>query len=128
MRNGDDAFQISAEISGRQTILGAEEKAWFLDKPRRSKATWKIWGNTIATLDMRADPQNLPPDLTRPWPCSGSAGFVGGNFGTANVERGEIYDFVRDNELILTNKGVNPFRHFADGYKRDYLARRCIDG
>ena len=24
-------------------------------------ATWKIWGNTTGTLDMRADPQNLPP-------------------------------------------------------------------
>ncbi len=24
------------------------------------QATWKIWGNTTATLDMRADPQNLP--------------------------------------------------------------------
>jgi len=82
-----------------QTILGAEQKAWFLEKLLRSKATWKIWGNTIATLDMRADPQNLPPDLTRPWPGSGFAGFVGGDFGTAYVERGEIYDFVRDNGI-----------------------------
>jgi alkaline phosphatase D len=80
-------------------ILGAEQKAWFLEKLQRSKATWKIWGNTIATLDMRADPQNLPPDLTKPWPGSGFAGFVGGDFGTAYIERGEIYDFVRDNGI-----------------------------
>ena len=38
-----------------QTILGAEQKAWFLERLRSSKATWKIWGNTTATLDMRAD-------------------------------------------------------------------------
>jgi alkaline phosphatase D len=82
-----------------QTILGAEQKAWFLDRLLRSKATWKIWGNTVATLDMRADPRNLPPDLVKPWPGSGFAGFVLGDFGTAYVERGEIYDFVRDNGI-----------------------------
>src|SRR5580704_10531244 len=54
-----------------QTILGAEQKAWFLDRLRNSKATWKIWGNTTATLDMRADPQNLPPGLGKAWPWAG---------------------------------------------------------
>ncbi len=51
-----------------QTILGAEQKAWFLERLRNSKATWKIWGNTTATLDMRADLQNLPPGTAKPWP------------------------------------------------------------
>ena len=58
-----------------QTILGAEQKAWFLERLRDSKATWKIWGNTTATLDMRADPQNLPAGITKPWPGAGYAGF-----------------------------------------------------
>ncbi len=85
------------------TILGAEQKTWFLERLRSSKATWKIWGNTVATLDMRADPQNLPPGLTAPWPGRGYAGF-NANFGagdhsTAYVERAEIYDFVRDNGI-----------------------------
>lgn len=60
-------------------------------------------GNTIATLDMRVDPQNLPPGLTNPWPGAGYAGcfgFGGGDFGNAYVERGEIYDFVRDHGII----------------------------
>ena len=35
-----------------QTILGAEQKTWFLEKLRDSKATWKIWGNTTGTLDL----------------------------------------------------------------------------
>ena len=86
-----------------QTFLGAEQRAWFLDRLRTSKATWKIWGNTIATLDMRVDPQNLPPGLTNPWPGAGYAGcfgFGGGDFGNAYVERGEIYDFVRDHGII----------------------------
>jgi len=78
-----------------QTILGAEQKTWFLERLRHSPATWKIWGNTTATMEMRADPQNLPPGVTKPWPGAGYAGFATGDHGTAYVERGEIYDFVQ---------------------------------
>jgi alkaline phosphatase D len=85
------------------TILGAEQKAWFLERLRKSKATWKIWGDTIATLDMRADPQNLPAGLTKAWPGAGYAGFDAstgaGDHSTAYVERGEIYDAIRDNGI-----------------------------
>jgi alkaline phosphatase D len=77
-----------------QTILGAEQKAWFLDRLRQSKATWKVWGCSLGTLDWRADPQNLPPGLTTPWP-GGYAGFGGGDHSAAYVERGEIYDLIR---------------------------------
>ena len=82
-----------------QTVLGADQKAWFLDRLKNSKATWKIWGNTTATLDMRADPQNLPPGSGTPWPWSGYAGFVIQDWSTVYVERGEIYDFVRDHKI-----------------------------
>lgn len=85
------------------TLLGAEQKAWFLDRLQKSKATWKIWGNTVATLDMRADPQNLPGGLTSAWPGAGYAGFDAssgaGDHSTAYVERGEIYDFVRNHGI-----------------------------
>jgi alkaline phosphatase D len=85
------------------TILGAEQKAWFLKRLRKSKATWKIWGDTVATLDMRADPQNLPAGTTVAWPGAGyagfEAGFGAGDHSTAYVERGEIYDFVRDHGI-----------------------------
>jgi alkaline phosphatase D len=80
-----------------QTILGAEQKAWFLKQLRASNATWKIWGSTTATLDMRADPQNVPEDVTkRRWPGSGFGNLGGGDISTAFAERGEIYDFVRE--------------------------------
>jgi alkaline phosphatase D len=82
-----------------QTVLGAEQRAWFLERLKSSKATWKIWGNTTATLDMRADPQNLPEGITRRWPWRGYAGFGGGDHSTAYVERGEIYDFVLKNGI-----------------------------
>lgn len=77
-----------------QTVLGAEQKRWFVDRLKSSRATWKIWGNTAGTLDMRADPQNLPAGLTVPWPGAGYAGFGGGDPSTAYVERAEIYDLV----------------------------------
>ncbi|HWW81054.1 MAG TPA: alkaline phosphatase D family protein, partial [Steroidobacteraceae bacterium] len=78
-----------------QTILGATQKEWFLNRLKTSTATWKVWGNTTGTLDFRVDPQRLPPGLTKPWPGAGYAGFSGGDHSTAYVERAEIYSFVR---------------------------------
>lgn len=85
------------------TILGAEQKTWFLGRLKKSKATWKVWADTVATLDMRADPQNLPAGMTKGWPGAGYAGFDAGtgagDHSSAYVERGQIYDFVRDNGI-----------------------------
>ena len=80
-----------------QTILGAEQKAWFKEKLRTATATWKIWGNSQGALDYRADPQNLPAGLTKEsWPPNAFASVGGGDYGTAYVERAEIYNLVRD--------------------------------
>ena len=82
-----------------QTILGAEQKAWFFEQLQKSKATWKVWGSTTATLEMRADPQNLPPGLTKPWPGAGYASLGGGDMSAAPTEKGEIYDFIRSHGI-----------------------------
>ncbi len=83
-----------------QTILGTKQKQWFLERLRTSQATWKIWGNTEGTLDMRVDPQNLPAGLVEPWPGAGYATFGGGgDHSTAYLERAEIYDFVRNHGI-----------------------------
>jgi alkaline phosphatase D len=81
-----------------QTILGADQKAWFKDQLRRSTATWKIWGCSLGCLDWRADPQNLPAGLTKPWPA-GFANLGGGDHGTAWIERTEIYNLIRDEKI-----------------------------
>ena len=85
------------------TLLGAEQKKWFFDRLVNSKATWKIWCDTVATLDMRADPQNLPPDLAKRWRGAGYAGFDAstgaGDHSTAYQERAEIYDLVHDHGI-----------------------------
>ncbi|HUR37213.1 MAG TPA: alkaline phosphatase D family protein, partial [Terriglobales bacterium] len=60
IRYGDVTIPNFRRNEPPQTILGQEQKAWFLKELARSKATWKIWGSTTPTLQMRADPQNLP--------------------------------------------------------------------
>jgi alkaline phosphatase D len=78
-----------------QTILGFQQKQWFLNRLKTSTATWKVWGNTTGTLDFRVDPLHLPPGLTKPWPGTGYAGFAAGDHSNAYMERAEIYSFVR---------------------------------
>jgi len=83
-----------------QSILGQEQKTWFKDQLKRSSATWKIWGNSLGTLESRADPENLPAAMTKkPWPAGQFANLGGGDHGSAWVERGEIYDLVRDAKI-----------------------------
>jgi alkaline phosphatase D len=79
-----------------QTILGAKQKEWFIQKLRNSKATWKIWGNSLGSLDERVDLQNLPTTFGKQWPDDGFASLGGGDWAGAYVERAEIYDAVRE--------------------------------
>jgi alkaline phosphatase D len=96
IRFGDAQVPNPNKAAPPQTILGAEQKAWFKDQLRTSKATWKIWANSQGTLDNRADPQNLPAGLTKEaWPA-GYASLGYADWGLAFTERGEIYDLVRD--------------------------------
>jgi alkaline phosphatase D len=83
-----------------RTILGVEQKAWFKDQLRKSKATWKIWGNSLGALDHRADPQNLPAGMVKnPWPADTYAIFRTDDYGAAYAERKEIYDLVREAKI-----------------------------
>jgi alkaline phosphatase D len=110
-----------------QTLLGAEQKAWFKDRLRRSTATWKIWGNSLGTLDERADPQNLPVGITTPWPSDEYASLGGGDYGMAYAERGEIFDVIRDAK-ITGFAIVSGDRHsFWAGYAAKALPPRAFE-
>jgi alkaline phosphatase D len=89
-----------------QTMLGATQKAWFIGKLKASQAIWKVWGNTQATLDMRADPRNLPDGMGKKWPDESYGGFGGGEPATAYVERNEIYD-------VIAHEGITGFATVA---------------
>jgi len=82
------------------SVLGREQKAWLKDRLTRSTATWKIWGATNGTLDMRTDPQNLPAGLIKAaWPGKGFGSFGNADFSGAYAERAEIYNTVRDHKV-----------------------------
>jgi alkaline phosphatase D len=111
-----------------RTILGAEQKAWFKDRLRKSGATWKIWGNSLGALDQRVDPQNLPPGLIeKPWPADTYAMLGSNDYGAAYAERAEIYDLVRD-ARITGFAIVSGDRHsFWAGYAAASLPPRKFD-
>src|SRR5262249_18376098 len=110
-----------------QTILGSEQKTWFLDRLRSSRATWKIWGCTNGTLDWRVDPQNLPSGLTKPWAGSGYAGSSGGDYSTAYLERAEIYDLIRDAGITGFATVAGDRHSFWAGFASKELPPRAFD-
>lgn len=111
-----------------RTILGTDQKDWFKDRLRKSKATWKIWGNSLGALDNRVDLQNLPAGMAKnPWPAD-TYGMAGSNdYGAAYAERKEIYDLVRDAK-ITGFAIVSGDRHsFWAGYAAAYLPPRKFE-
>lgn len=119
---GDKSIPNFRKDEPAYTVLGREQKAWLKDRLTRSTATWKIWGATNGTLDMRTDPQNLPAGLIKaPWPGKGFGTFANPDFSSAYTERAEIYDTVRDHKVsgFVTVSGD---RHsFWAGYAAPHL-------
>lgn len=48
------------EASAKPSLLGAEQKAWLLDAMKKSKATWKVWGNEVQVYEMALNLGLLP--------------------------------------------------------------------
>jgi len=126
IRFGDKSVKNPRKDAPPQTILGAEQKAWFKDRLRASSATWKIWGNSQGTLDHRADPQNLPAGLTVPWPA-GYASMGGADHSSAYVERGEIYDLVRDAKITGFAIVSGDLHSFWAGYAAKALPPKAFE-
>lgn len=42
------------------SILGAQQRSWFLARLSASDATWKLWGNALPILPLRLDMSALP--------------------------------------------------------------------
>jgi len=92
--NGQDLPNPRKDASA-QSMLGAIQKAWFLGRLRDSKATWKVWGNSVGMLDWRIDFQNLPADFGVRWPTTGYAAISSDDWSTYRVERSEILGLVK---------------------------------
>lgn len=104
------------------TILGRTQKQWFLDQLRTSQAAWKIWGNSVGSLDARVDAQNLPKDspLKAQWQDVGYGMLTDDDWPGYRTERGEIYDFVKANGITgLTSCAGDRHAFFAGVLSKD---------
>ena len=51
------------EAAAKPTMLGATQKAWFLDKMKAATGTWKVWANEVQLWQMALDLSSYPlPD------------------------------------------------------------------
>ncbi len=41
-------------LDSKRTMLGATQKAWFIDQVTGSSATWKIWANEVMLMQLKA--------------------------------------------------------------------------
>ena len=77
------------------SILGAKQKAWFLERLRSASTPWKIWGNSLGSLDWRTDLQHLPVDNGARWPSEGYGLITEDDWSAYRAERNEIFDELR---------------------------------
>jgi alkaline phosphatase D len=82
-----------------QSMLGAVQKAWFVEKLRASSVPWKLWGNSVGMLDWRIDFQNLPEGVGPKWPDAGYATMIDDDWSAYRHERSEILDFIRSQQI-----------------------------
>ncbi|KFN50133.1 alkaline phosphatase D family protein [Arenimonas composti] len=110
-----------------QSMLGAKQKAWFLERLRGASATWKIWGSSLGTTDWRIDPRHLPKEVAEWRAEDGYAILAGGDWGGCYVERAQIFDTVRD-AGITGFAAVAGDRHaFWAGYAAKDLPPRAFE-
>jgi alkaline phosphatase D len=107
-------------------ILGARQKAWFLDQLRNASARWKLWGNSFGTLDWRTDFQNLPVELRDRWPSNGYAA-LSGDWSGYRAARAEIFDFVRRERITGFGTVVGDRHSFVAGLLSADLPPRSFE-
>lgn len=57
---GDGTVPNPAVDRDPGTLLGDEQRQWFLDTLSASDAPWKLWGNALPIIPMRLDMSRLP--------------------------------------------------------------------
>lgn len=57
---GDGTTANPAKDREPGSVLGLEQRSWFLARLSASNATWKLWGNALPLVPMRLDMSALP--------------------------------------------------------------------
>jgi alkaline phosphatase D len=57
---GDGAVANPAKDRAPGSMLGLEQRKWFLDTLKASAAPWKLWANSLPLMPLRLDMSSLP--------------------------------------------------------------------
>lgn len=57
---GDGTVANPAREREPGSMLGPDQRAWFMDAVKASTAPWKVWANSLPLLPMRLDMSSLP--------------------------------------------------------------------
>lgn len=84
-------------LNPARTMLGAEQRAWFLDQMKNSRATWKLWANEVMLMQLKIPGLFVDLDQWDGYPAERAA--VLGALGSAGVKNlvaltGDIHTFV----------------------------------
>lgn len=63
------ALRCSAAESPTRTMLGTDQRNWFLDTMTASKAIWKLWANEVTLMQMRLGTQFVTLDQWDGYPA-----------------------------------------------------------
>ena len=107
-----------------QSVLGSEQKRWFLSRLRESQAAWKIWGNSFGMLELRLDPQNLPSEIQPRWTYPGYGFVGGGDWSAYRTERNEILALLRREKITGLITVVGDRHSFQAGVLSESLPPR----
>jgi alkaline phosphatase D len=105
IRFGGKDLPNPSKNAPRQAVLGKVQREWLIDRLRRSKARWKVWGNPFGMLQQRIDYQNLPAGDGPKWPGEGY-----GTSTSPDWERREVLEAL-DREKITGLVSVAGDRH-----------------
>ena len=96
IRFGETTYRTSARISRRRRFSERHRRRGSSNDCRRRRRPGRSGATRSARSTGASIRRTFRRVLTKPWPGAGYAGFGGGDYSTAYVERAEIYDLVRD--------------------------------
>ena len=106
-----DIFMLDTRLSGRvaenadfvlseeQTILGAEQRAWFLQELANSTAQWKLIGNGTTFAPLNAGPVNPLTTCTTATPTTDPCYVNSDAWDGYRFDREAVYDLIEANNI-----------------------------
>ena len=95
------------EAAAKPSMLGAEQKAWFLGAVKASTATWKVWGSEVQLAQMVVNLSSFP---MVPAPFNDLFYLTVDQWDGYRTERAEILGALKDVEnLVVVTGDIHAF-------------------